>query len=378
MPIARLTILRMSAPLRSILFAVTVIGLAGCASGTRSSSPASGNEPSLALSTSSDIANGEAITTSEAIARDPDLLVTRTPWEFRQAEGWLITTPHYRLWTTVSYQNLISDLPVFYERSLEHYTTALADLPMPQRRLDTYLFQSRSQWQAKTAEMLPDQADMFANLGRGGYTTLGTSVKYYIDRGVWTRHTFAIAAHEGWHQYTQQTFKHQLPIWLEEGVATYMEGYRYDRGREQLPEFSPTSNRERRQTLSDAVRRDQLISLDALLTRTPQAFLNESKDSLLTYYAQVWALTRFLAEAEDGRYRNSLAVVLLDAAEGRLVGRMAVSDYLPKRRGSAFSGRVGPAVVQEYFNPDLAAFEAEYLAFIDQILQQARTDGRGR
>jgi hypothetical protein len=291
--------------------------------------------------------------------------------------GWLITTPHYRIYTTVGSTNLLEDLPVFYERALENYMTALADLPQPQGRLETFLFQTRSQWQTKTAEMLPEQADSFSNLGRGGFTTRGTSVLYYIDRGGWSRDTFAIAAHEGWHQYTQQTFKHQLPVWLEEGVATYMEGYRYDRGRDVVPEFSPTSNGERRQTLRSAVRNNELIALDDLLTRTPQSFLSESKDALLIYYAQVWALTRFLAEGENGRYRDALSWVLLDAAEGRLVGRMASSDYLPRRRGSAFGGRVGPAVVQEYFNSDLAAFESEYVAFIQHILQQAG-DGRRR
>jgi hypothetical protein len=347
------------------------MSMAGCANDVQQAA-----EPSLALSTTSEVGPGEAIKTSEAIKRDPDLLVTRSVWSSGQASGWLITTPHYRLFTTVSHQGLVDELPLFYERALEHYTTALADLPQPERKLETFLFQNRSQWQAKTVEMLPDQAEMFGNLGRGGFTTRGTSVLYYIDRGGWTRDTFAIAAHEGWHQYTQQTFKHQLPIWLEEGVATYMEGYRYDRARALPGEFSPASNSERRRTLSSAARDDELIALDELLTKTPQAFLEQSKDSLLIYYAQVWALTRFLAESDDGRYRDALALVLEDAAHGRLVGRMASSNYLPRRRGATMSGRVGPAVVQEYFNADLAAFETEYLAFIDELLSQQSGDGR--
>jgi hypothetical protein len=344
--------------------------LTGCAGWRHTPTAHQANEPTLALSTAAELGPSEAAKTSEAVARSPELLVTRAAWQFGDAVGSLVTTPNYRLYTTVSADEFLTRLPVFYERALEHYTTALADLPRPDKRLETFLFQTRRQWQAKTQEMLPDQAEMFANLGRGGFTTRGTSVLYYIDRGGYSRDTFAIAAHEGWHQYTQQTFKHQLPIWLEEGIATYMEGYRRDE--DQLPEFNPAMNYERRATLREAVARDDLIPLDDLLTRTPQSFLDDSKDALLVYYSQVWALTRFLAEGEDGRYRATLAQVLLDAAEGRLVGRMAVSDYLPsRRRGTGYGNRVGPAVVQEYFNPDLAQLEQGYREFIEQVAQES-------
>jgi hypothetical protein len=245
----------------------------------------------------------------------------------------------------------------------------LVKLPKPRAALTTFLFQTRTQWQAKTAEMLPDQANMFSNLGRGGFTTKGTAVLYYIDRRGFTRDTFAIAAHEGWHQYTQKTFRHQLPIWLEEGVATYMEGYRTNR-ETGLPIFQPADNFERREALRDAVRRDRLIPLNDLLTRSPQSFLNNSKDSLLTYYSQVWALTRFLAEGEGGRYRASLEALLTEAAEGRLVSRMLTSTVTAgaRRLGGSANIRVGTAVVQEYFNRDLAEFERQYHSFIQTIL----------
>lgn len=341
--------------------------------------PKAAPEPSLGLSTADATAKPEPLKASDAVRQMPELTVTRSPWEFSEANGVLITTPNYRLYTTVDSTTFLERLPVFYERALEHYTTAIATLPKPDRRLETFLFMTRRQWQIKTQEMLPDQAQMFSNLGRGGFTTRGTSVLYYIDRYGYPRDTFAIAAHEGWHQYTQQTFKHQLPIWLEEGLATYMEGYRRSRDREQLPEFDPAMNYERRQTLGEAVSNDELISLDKILTRTPQSFLNESKDLLLTYYAQVWALTRYLDEGESGRYHASLAQILTDAAEGRLVGRMATSQFMsPRRRGVSSSGggaRIGPPVVQEYFNPDLTDFEQGYLAYIDMLVQQG--SGRG-
>ncbi len=290
----------------------------------------------------------------------------REPWTFAEQSGQLITTPNYLIYTTISSERILDRLPLFYESALEHYTTALAKLPKPDQPLKTYLFQTRGQWQAKTQEMLPDQAKMFEGLGRGGFTTRSTSVLYYIDRGGSSHDTFAIAAHEGWHQYTQQTFKHQLPIWLEEGIATYMEGYRT--GQDGVAEFMPAANFERRMALRDAMRKNRMIPMTDLLTRSPQSFLTSSKDSLLTYYAQVWALTRFLAEGENGRYADSLAAVLSEAADGKMVSRVMTSTANGALRRRT-SGAAGPAVVQEYFNPDLTEFEAQYLAFVDQLVQ---------
>jgi hypothetical protein len=300
------------------------------------------------------------------------MATTREPWVFAEHQGHLITTPNYRLFTTVENEDFLETLPQFCEAALEHYTTALGPLPPPPVKLETFLFRTRSQWQLKTQEMLPEQSKMFSNLGRGGFTTKGTSVLYYIDRWGYPRDTLAIAAHEGWHQYTQQTFKHQLPIWLEEGVATYMEGYRVDPEDNSRPIFDPVRNYERLSTLRDAVRSDRLIPLQSLMTRSPQSFLNESKDLLLVYYAQVWALTRFLADGENGRYNPGLMEILNDASEGRLVGRMMASPATAsmRRRGSGLSSRVGPAVAQEYFNRDLDELEAQFRAYCERIIEQ--------
>jgi hypothetical protein len=177
--------------------------LAGCAS--QNTTPASGNASlgslnQLPVDPSRSEEHAEA---SSAIA------TTREVWHFAEHAGSLITTPHYRLYTTVEDEAFLDHLPRFYERALAHYTTSLARLPKPSVPvpLETFLFRTRGQWQIKTQEILPEQSRMFSNLGRGGYTTKGTAVLYYIDRSDYARDTLAIAAHEGWHQYTQRTFK---------------------------------------------------------------------------------------------------------------------------------------------------------------------------
>jgi len=300
--------------------------------------------------------------------------VLREDWVFASYPGQIITTPHYRIHTTVDYPHITDALPSFLEFALTQYRRALADLPAPPRRMETYLFADRRQWSGKTRQMLPDQSATFQHLGRGGFTTRGTAILYYIDYNRRGRDTLAIAAHEGWHQYTQSTFRTPLPIWLEEGIATYMEGCRIVNGN---LTFRPWQNWERRRTLGEAIRDDRLIPLAELLNARPQAYLGSGQDQLLTYYAQVWALTRFLADGAKGRYRAPLGSVLTDAAKGSLIRHVRRSPDVSaavSRHGGSPAG-MGSLVILAYFNNDLSAFENEYLAYARTLAQGGPTRG---
>ncbi|MCP3904694.1 MAG: DUF1570 domain-containing protein [Planctomycetes bacterium] len=337
---------------------VAILGVTGCATiepapGTDADAVSAGALPAE-LPPAMDIHTGE-------------VPVTRESWNFSSYPGTRLSTPNYAIHTTIKYERFLARLPVFVECSLDRYRTALADLPRPRRRLQTYIFRDRRQWSAKTRQLLPDQASTFENLGRGGYTTRGTSVLYYIDWSGRDRDTFAITAHEGWHQYTQTCFRNPLPIWLEEGIATYMEGYRFRRDMV-VPDFQPWNNWERSRALGDAIRAKNLIPLRELLDESPQKFLSEGKERLLVYYAQAWALTRFLADGDDGRYRDELAEVLSDAAAGRMIPRLARAPAVLAYGGkSRVTSRTGPWVILGYFTSDLVAFEQQYLAYARSI-----------
>lgn len=344
------------------LSAAVLVTVAGCASAP---------PPSVAPPPAPTVSAGVLPVQSTAILpgeRPEEMTVTREPWRFSSYPGYLISTPNYRIHTTIAYERFLDRLPTFMESTLDRYRTALAPLPPPRNPLQTFIFRDRRQWSAKTRQLLPDQASTFQNLGRGGYTTRGVSVLYYIDWAGRDRDTFAIAAHEGWHQYTQTCFKNPLPIWLEEGIATYMEGYRFRRT-DEGPRFQPWRNWERSRALGEAIRNDELIPLRELLGESPQQFLGDGKDRLLTYYAQVWALTRFLADGQDGRYRTALENVLTDAADGRLVSRLSRAPAVQAYGGrhAAMTSRTGPWIILGYFTSDLAAFEEAYLEYARSI-----------
>lgn len=293
--------------------------------------------------------------------------IRRQDWRFAGADGQIITTPHYQIYTTLTDQLIVDNLLIFAEQSLGHYITELADLPLPRGKLEIYLFQKRDQWEAKTRQILPIQAETFLNLGRGGFTTRGRSVLYYIDSHGRTRDTFAIVAHEGWHQYAQTILHRQLPTWLEEGIATYMEGYiQKENG---IVEFLPWANPERYRTLHSAVKGKTLIGIKELLTRSPQSFLKSSKDDLLVYYSQVWALVHFLNEGEGQKYKQALSQLLADATKG--VSPMPpenTAHHSKVKTGSR--ARLTPGIILKYLEIDLDVFEYQYIQFIKKIVAE--------
>jgi hypothetical protein len=222
------------------------------------------------------------------------------------------------------------------------------------------------------------QAELYLRIPRGGFAAAGRAI--YFDIGA--HDTLAIAAHEGWHQYVQRTFHDPLPVWLDEGIATYMEGHRWAAGTDSsgpTAVFLPWSNTERFDQLRAAAARGDLFSLQDLLTRTPQDLIDSpvprggrgsTTDPALTYYAQLWALTHFLHEGEGGRYARPLATLLADAAEPGHRFRSVIAAVLGASAArSALASRRGPAAFLAYFNSDLTAAADQYARFVDQLVQ---------
>jgi len=294
------------------------------------------------------------------------LILSTASWSFAGAEGEIIRTPNYRVFTTESDASLIERLPRFLESALSHYRTAVAPLPEPRRQLDTYLLATRVQWRAAAQRLLGEQSRRFTRIQRGGFATRGVGVFYNI--GLYD--TFAIAAHEGWHQYAQRALSEPMPVWLDEGLATFMEGHRWDR---QTPVFLPWANVERFDHLRRAEAEGRLYSLSDLLSVSPDRTLDDPDRMTLTYYAQVWALAHFLYEGQGGRYRDSLRALLIDVADGRLARALAVRLGREEAR-RAMRARAGPEVFQAYFDEDLDSAETRYERFIERLVEPGSRD----
>ncbi len=283
-------------------------------------------------------------------------------WEFAGIPGTITRTPNYRIHTTAESNEMALRFPDFVEAALQHYRTVIVELPAPERRLDSFVFANRQQWIAFTEQLMGDRSSQYEQIRRGGYSTGGRAV--FWDIGLFD--TMAIAAHEGWHQYTQRTFKDSLPVWLEEGLGTFMEGHRW-RGR--TPEFLPWSNPERFDQLRRAYYRDQLTPLSELLKSRPEDMLGGRNTDVLNYYSQVWALVHFLNEGEKGKYNERLQTMLLDASRGQVRQRVSATVRKRARAGEHGVSEDGStALFDVYFNDDLAAADREYRSFVGMIV----------
>ncbi len=304
---------------------------------------------------------------SPGVVSTPPLLVLGEDlWMFDTTPGRLVRTPSYALHTTLPKGPLADRMPGFLERALFHYTSEIADLPRPRAPLETYLFATRPQWNRLTQKLLGEDAGPFLRIDRGGFSHRGRGV--YYDLGP-INDTLTIAAHEGWHQYIQTTFRDPLPIWLDEGVATYMEGFRPSPDDPTLPIFMPWANLERYETLRYAVGRRRAMPLEELLRTSPQALLERDDWAPLRYYAQIWALIHFLREGEGGIYEKSLAAMLTDAAMGRAgsvieerMGRTAAVAYRTRRDGLV--------LFTAYVNSDIALVDRQFKNFLELLSQR--------
>ncbi|MBS0196706.1 MAG: hypothetical protein JSR77_08105 [Planctomycetes bacterium] len=293
-----------------------------------------------------------------------ELVLKSEPWTMEFPAGRTITTPAYRLYTTSSKPFIVDNIPVFLETALSHYTTAIAELPRPSEPLEVFLLDTRAQWERMTQRFMGEEAPTYLRIQKGGFTSDGRALLYDIGR----RDTFAITAHEGWHVYTQKTFRNALPVWLEEGMACYMEGFRWDPNGEERPTFKPWANFERFDQLRWGVRAAKLMPLETLVNSTPQQLITGDADAALFYYAQVWVFVHFLNESSGGAYRGPLREFLNDAANGRLVSR--IQTQFGQRAANAYVYRKrGVDLLTMYFGKSAAAMQPEFDAFVNQVVK---------
>ncbi len=307
---------------------------------------------------------------SLGVAENIDVVISDKPWTYFGIEGRLVETPSYRIFLTERDPLVSRRAPVFLELALAHYRTLLGDLPKPGGQMETYILASRNQWAALTRQLMGDNAETYLKIRAGGFASQGRAMLFNIG----SRGTFATTSHEGWHQYTQRTFRQPLPIWLEEGIATLMEGYRWDEVSPERPIFLPWANVDRFSRLRDMVNEGRQFGLEELLDQRPQDLLNVvDNERALDYYSQVWALVHFLREAEGGKYRQQLSKLARDANQGYLFQTIR-SNSSQLEFAELVRRRAGPAVFRVYFNDDLDEASREYDTFLQRITATGARD----
>lgn len=284
----------------------------------------------------------------------PQVQYTAEPWSFGKAAGQKLTTTHYEILTTLQERALLEALPGFVEASFAHYADLAAPAHLPAERMKIYLFASRPQWEAFTKQLAGPRAKVLLQVRNGGYCERGIVVVEYVTHAV----TFPLFAHEGWHQYVHHCLAGPIPAWLNEGLAVTCEGQRWNSYG--IKEFDPWYNPLRRNNLSEALLSGRLYPLPALLETDAGKVVEGSSRSIGTYYAQLWALIVFLQEGAGGRYAPGLDRLLRTMSETELAPFARAAHIGSERTEFSF----GVEVFRSFIDPDVAAVEREYLAFL--------------
>lgn len=325
---------------------LALLTLVGCSSGPSAPSAGGAADEPLRAQAPTAPPRSSAVLSAEA-------------WTYEGVRGQVVRTRHYRIFTTESDALLAGRLPAFLEDALEHYRTAITPLPEPSLRLDCYLMDNRPQWARLTQRLLGSRSAPFLRIQRGGFATRGIGV--YYDLGPFD--TLAIAAHEGWHQYTQRVFRERLPTWLEEGLATYMEGHRW---KGDTPVFLPWANVERFDHLRQLHSAGASERLSTFILG--HGVSNVGEESGLDFYAQAWALTHFLA----ANRREGLSRMLDDAVRGRIKTTL---QYHARDTHQTLMGeeKVARAYFEAYFG-DLDDAQDEFAEFMSAATRPGARD----
>lgn len=286
-------------------------------------------------------------------------------WENEYGPGLKLTTRHYEIFTTLLEPLMLPQVPGFVESAYRGYNSQLPEPIETTALLTIYLFAERRQWEDFTRSFAGPQAPLYCKIKAGAYYLNGACVAYNIGR----ERTFSALGHEGWHQFNKRHFRFRLPSWLDEGIAMLFEANRYDQG---LFYFEPGRNMYRLGALKKTLMENGMIPLRGLIALNPGEVLATDKDgAVVAFYAQSYALVRFLREEDYGRRLANYHRLLLDGLRGNwplseTARKIAADRNIPLT--VRWNRAIGRLLFEQYIGGDFDRIEKEYIAFCRKIV----------
>lgn len=274
--------------------------------------------------------------------------VSSQPWQYPGGAGEVLTSKHYRIYTTTRHASLMEILPGFLEGAYLNYQklTGLAE-PLSAKPMPVYMLASREQW-IHLSDWVFGPGAQHHKIRAGAYSFRGISVCWDLQ----SRSTLSVVAHEGMHQFLFHRLTNRLPLCIAEGLATSSEGYHIrgwgaglggDDARGATVIFPDAHNPQRFTDLTKVFANNRWTPIDQILAMNAKDYLAKGQDYSLGWYGQVWALMQFLQS--DPTYRRGLQKMLADAQDGR------------------FTRKLSRPLFEHYIQSDLKRFEREYKAF---------------
>jgi hypothetical protein len=291
-------------------------------------------------------------------------------WQNRYGPGLTLQTDNYTVHTTLLEPLMLRQVPAFLESAYKAYQSQLPRTLNKTQPFKVYLFDTRAQWEEFTQDTAGADAKVYLKIQRGAYTLNGIVVAYNIGR----KQTFSVIGHEGWHQFNQRLFVYRLPSWLDEGIATLFETCRYSQGQFL---FEPGQNLMRLGSLKRTIGNRQMIPLRQLIVLNPGQVLSDhsNDDAVVAFYAQNYALVRFLREYRYGIHLRKYHSLLLGGADGSWPLPQALASLASDRSRSLtvrWNTQVSPLLFTHYIEPEIENLQAEYEAFCKKITYRVR------
>lgn len=298
--------------------------------------------------------------TSGASARggDAPAFVSLQKLSIEGSSGTRICSPHYQIYSTIDDEGVLHRVARVMEGALAQYRGLSPDIPLTDRPMDCYLFESRNRWAAFTRSHAGEDAPIYLRVNRGGYTIGDWYVAYWIGDSA----TYSVAAHEGWHQYVARHLKGRLPPFLEEGMACLFEQIEWDGDQ---PRWDLTRNASRLMSLRSAVIGNHLYPLAQLVRMHAGQVVGKPNAQIEAFYAESWAFARFLYDGNQGRYRPAVQRMLADAAAGRLFDDSSrqLAD------GPLWDSSTAKPMLEHYLGAPLTDVEQSFRQYMDQLVQ---------
>jgi hypothetical protein len=277
------------------------------------------------------------------------------PWPLKYHCGWILESTHYRIFTTVKDSDFHAAAVKLAEGQYLRFSQAVKI--RPREKMTVYIFADVNQWIAFTEAKFGARAQDYLRIRNGGYTAEKLAVFYYLGRYP----TLTILAHELFHLYVNlAACPEPVPAWINEGMATYYEAHEWEGC---TPVFTPTQNLFRRGNLSDALCQKKLFPLKQLLETHAGEISKLPQPRVLTYYAQLWGLVRYLDDPKSPYHQNFQ----------KLLCDLGTREMYLKARGYLVTTRVdekmsfGEAVFRAYISEDLARFEESFCNYLPTL-----------
>ncbi|MFA5794818.1 MAG: DUF1570 domain-containing protein [Candidatus Brocadiia bacterium] len=200
------------------------------------------------------------------------------------------TTPHYSVKTNLS-QDALNDIGYVMECLYYEFKKIFKLMGDFQFKLDVLVYKNQKEYYYNGG--MKDTGGFFSPR-KIGNNSGGLIMAYYQTNPL--LNTSMVLLHEGTHQFLMLGTKINVPIWVNEGLATYYESSKFEG--ENLK--TNLINKGRLAEIKYALQAGNYVKLGDFITTTSDKYKGGG------YYAEGWSLMYFLFNWRDGFYADEL------------------------------------------------------------------------